>query len=165
MTEFNEAQKALLEEIQKKRFYTINQSGQTDLFIRAFVIILSTSEQGVNMFNRKSREKEFMSYMNDLGLAEYGNRTEEEQAVYREEWHAFAKRYIDICRQDKNYGSTVFGLLKMKKNQVVNKIENDINIVTKVYPCEFQKQEMTAPLYQIMMEELELQKEALLREE
>ncbi len=158
MAEFTEEQLALQAEIQKRRHYTIDQSGKTDTYIRAWMMIKNGAEQGVSRFTMKSHKKSLDVYMKDLDLYAYQEASEAEQEVYRAEWSDFAKRVISLSYEDRTYGSTLWGLIPMKKETVGAKIARDIQLAMHDYPAEFQLENYFAPLQQILVRELEIQR-------
>lgn len=158
MSEFTPEQLALQEEIQKRRHETIDHSGKTDTYIRAWMMIKNGAEQGASRFTMKSHKKSLDVYMAELDLLRYQEANEAEQEVYRAEWTDFAKTLIRLCYEDRTYGSTLFGLIPMKKENVGAKIARDIQLALYDYPAQFQLESYFEPLKQIVERELEIQR-------
>lgn len=153
--EFTNEQLALAEEIQKERYFTINSSGKTDTFVRAWVTLRTNAEMGVNFFSRKSRAKELMKSMEELKIPASEIASDSDKEVYIAEWESFAEKYIDLCYTDKAFGSNLFGLMHAKKTEVTERIRSEIILVTDKFPALFGEQERFATLKNIMLLTLE----------
>ena len=90
--------------------------------------------------------------MDNLGILNYQTSTKEEQEVLEEEWSCFAKLYISTCLQSKDYGSSLFGLISSKKETVINKLFDEIDVVTRRYPILFDYADRFMPFRNIVMD-------------
>ncbi|MBQ1681517.1 MAG: hypothetical protein II067_04785 [Agathobacter sp.] len=165
MQEWTEKQQALRDEIMHQRHYTIDQTGKTDTYIRAWTMIKNSAEQGVTWFGMKHRKKVLIRYMEDLNLYAYVEADEESKAVYYEQWEDFACKIMDLCFRDKTYGSAMFGLLPISKEALVNKVIHDIALATIEYPEKFGLESYFSVLNGILTKQLEIHKEVILKEE
>lgn len=162
MSEFTEEQKALAEALEKERFYTINQTGKTDTFVRAWVSLRTNAEMGVSFFSRKSRRKALDQSMAEIKISASETASEAEKEVYIAQWKDFASKYIKLCYTDKAFGSNFFGLARASKKEVTERIRAEIILVTESFPMNFGEQERFKTLQDIMLstlEELRLQYE------
>jgi len=154
----NQHQQELKEQLENERYYTINKSGKTDTFVRAWIMIRNGAAVGVNFLNQKRHVRELNQYIAELHLLDFENASEEDRQVYLLEYKQFAAKWIKMCYTDKNYSSTLFGLIKSKATTVTGRIIDDINTITVEYPSMFGQEQHFEILRKVMLEELDLQK-------
>lgn len=58
------------------------------------------------------------------------------QEILLEEWKHLISLYADVCKTDRNYGSIIFGLVKLEDNVIENKIQKDISRIGIAFPEE-----------------------------
>ena len=90
--------------------------------------------------------------MDDLCLLHYTPENSEEAAILTEEWQDFARYFLSSCVGSKGYCSTLFGIVRIKDEQVAEKISAEISLVTKEYPALLGLEDTFAPLRTIMEE-------------
>ncbi len=140
------------EKLCKKRFFTNDNKGTTDGFLRAWMMIKASSAAGISFFQKKSKKRELESYMEDLCLLHYTPENSKEAAILTEEWQDFARYFLSSCVGSKGYCSTLFGIVRIKDEQVAEKISAEISLVTKEYPALLGLEDAFAPLRTIMEE-------------
>ncbi len=155
MYNFNEKQQEMFEALKKERFYTINKSGKSDTFMRAWVNLISASQQRMGRLNRKKIEKAYASGISDLKLMEYAQATEEEKAVYDAHYEEFARKLIDISRTDRNYAAMYGGILHLSAESVKKKLQAEIDIATSSFPAKFEQEELFLPVRRQLLMALE----------
>ncbi len=128
------------------RFETDKKGNETDLFMRAFLMIRS-GEAGGSVLFKKRLERDLLASMDDLGLT-----LPEAPPELIEEWRRFAKDYLDNFAHSKSYGSTLFGMMQLKPEWVVEKLAGDLQIILYDYPRRFGLEKSFIPLKNIFRE-------------
>ena len=121
LTPDNELRQKLLE-----ARYQIKDGREIDTFIRGWVSLTFIDNTSTGFFSKKRIEKEKKNIRTDfqLNLAEtYG---ETGRQVLYEEMFNLARLYMQICEEDKQYGSVILGLGQMKKEKRTAKIARDV---------------------------------------
>lgn len=126
-------------EILRKRFPDKGRlRGQRkDVFMEAWMMTLVTGRSSINFFNRRFVEKQVRNNLSALMIG-----TEDEDNIVYDpilaaEWSDFAARLIRACAEDKNYGSTAFGMIHLKDETLLDKIASEIDEVTHRIPLRF----------------------------
>lgn len=114
--------------------YPYNKSGSErhDAFLAAWMNILITGRIGINFLNRNRVKKELTGYLRDLCILDF---TKDDILI--SEWEDFSKLWITSCIKDKNYDSTIFGLIRLSDKNLARKIAFDIIEVTYSIPLKF----------------------------
>lgn len=134
----------------ERRFFSVNNSGTADGFMRAWMMIQSTLSSGGSLILKKRERRLFEGYMRDLCLLGYEPENELEQATLTAEWHDFAGTFLLACTGSKSYRSTLFGLVSISDDDLAEKIAHEIAQVTEEYPAMFGHEETFQPLSAIM---------------
>ncbi len=130
--------------------YVIDKKGnEADLFMRAFLMIKSAQTGGGRLF-REKQKRELLAYMEDLGLMLADTPPELE-----EEWGRFAEDYLENFLHSRSYGSTLFGMVQMKEDWVLQKLAEDLENITAAYPARFGLEKQFLPLKKIFQEKLD----------
>lgn len=135
----------------EKRFFSQKKKETTDAFMHAWMMIKASSATGVSFFGKKRQQQELVSYMKELCLFDYKPESEEEVQVLHDEWEDFAKRWISSCVGSKNYCSTLFGLVRIKDAAIATKMIEEIDLVTRTYPANFQLSQAFLPFREILI--------------
>ena len=134
----------------EKRFFSINNTGSADAFMRAWMMIQVASNSGTSFIQRKRQQRQLEEFMRDLCLLDYEPENEAEQDALAAEWQDFAGRFLSACTGSKSYRSTLFGLVPINDAAVAEKIALEIIQVTRDYPAQFGLAEAFTPLSSIM---------------
>lgn len=108
-----------------------------DYFIRSWMELYFVSRKPGNKFQLKQQEEAIRQAKHDMGFelaAEYGD--DGEEVLYQELCHGVAL-YMQLCRDDSKYNSQLLGIMKLKKNNLVEKIGNELWNVSTVVPKTF----------------------------
>lgn len=132
------------------RFFSLNNTGNVDIFMRAWMMIKASSAAGVSFLQKKRLFRQLKNYMQDLCLLPSTPLSQEEQQILTEEWRDFACSFLSSCTGSKAYCSTLFGFVPIKDTIVAEKIAEEILLVTKNYPAKLGLSEEFAPFRQIM---------------
>lgn len=112
-----------------------------DYFIRSWMNMYFTSKKPGAWWLKKQQLKDLENAKQDFGfeLAKgYGQAGAE--VLYDELCHG-VKFYIGLCKTDSKYSTQLIGLMKMKPNQLVEKIGNEIWKISSVVPEAFGQKE------------------------
>ena len=130
----------ICEELFDNRYVSREKKVQKiDYAIRGWVNIKFLPEVARGWFTKKKLSDKVEEILADLGhdvCEKYGSRGME--LWFKELCHT-VRVYIDLCINDRSYGSVLFGLGKMKKERLVAKIGEDIVAVTYSIPKEIGK--------------------------
>ena len=124
--------------------YQEKDGREIDTFIRGWVNLSFLDNSSTGFFSKKRIEKEKKSVLSDwqLELAEsYG---ETGRQVLYEEMFNLARLYMQICEEDKTYGSVILGLGQMKKERRTAKIARDVYRAAYELPARYDLREKLA---------------------
>lgn len=108
-----------------------------DYFIRSWMDLYFVSRKPGNRFQLKQQQETIRAVKKDMGFelaAEYGAVGEE--VLYQELCHGVSF-YIQLCRDDSKYNSQLLGIMKLKKDNLVEKIGNELWNISTVVPQTF----------------------------
>ena len=136
-----------------KQRYSIDKKGnKIDNFFRAWIMAnVQTNNDSILM--KKKAAKEYTRFAEELCLTAYQTASDSEKKAFEKEWHAFSREYIHSCKTDKAYTTTLFGFVNINEDDLVNKIINEIETITKTYPASLGLEDLYRPLYVIMRSE------------
>ena len=139
-----------MEQLSNKKNVLANDSASindtTSRFVRSWTMILAANASGVSLVFKNRQRKDLESRMQDFGLLDYPNLPLEQQKALETEWTSFANYYISTCIHSKSYCSTLFGMVPVKDHTVLEKLSDEIDLVTRRYPAHFQLDEAFLPL-------------------
>ena len=113
-----------------------------DYFIRGWVTMsfMTKGGRGGGPTTKKRLEKELNSIRSDWGMAYIAEQGELGQKMFYQELYNMCTLYLDLCKRDRNFSTRILGLLKMKEDQLVDKIARnfyEVAVLTpKVLKCE-----------------------------
>ena len=134
----------------EKRFFSINETGTADAFMRAWMMIQISSASGASFIGKKRQKRKLEDHMRDLCLLDHEPENEAEQAALEAEWRDFAECFLSACTGSKSYRSTLFGLVPISDAAVAEKMALEIIEVTRNYPAQFGLAETFRPLFAIL---------------
>jgi hypothetical protein len=105
---------------------------ETDLFIRAWMMIRIHENDRITFLNRKHIEKELRHNLTQLCVLDF----EMSDELIRE-WRDFARKYLIICCESSSYRSVGFGLIHLNDEKSALKIASEIDLVTRIIPSRF----------------------------
>lgn len=118
-----------------------------DMFMHGWLMLTVMSHDRITAFNRRRYEKEFRRNLTELAIQE----DTVPDDLLKEEWHDFARLMINICASDKNYRSTLFGLFKNSDETTALHIAQDIDLVTRIIPAQFDLEEACRPFREVLV--------------
>lgn len=131
MSPENELRTKLLE----SRYGRQLEKGQSvDYFIRGWMTLRFLLNSPKSFMFKKKARKELDNVKKDWKFdlaAEYG---EAGQKVLYQELCNLTRVYLDLCQKDRNYGSILFGLGRVKEETLMSKIGRDIYSVAYEIP-------------------------------
>ena len=143
------------ESIEHKRYYTIDNTGKTDNYMKAWIDLKTARAMGVNAFRQQTPDQIFNAFLEDFDLAGYADRPLEEQEVLKDQWQDFAKKYVSMCRFDKSYSTALFGLITLKNDAIRSKITEEVDGLLASYADQFGHRQDFAPLYDALKAEID----------
>lgn len=111
-----------------------NNNGLQDTYLKAWMDFSFAADKVKSRFPRNGQLKQIkkdLAVMDPELVAEYGELGE--KILYDELYH-MVNLYMDLCSEDRAYGSVLFGLGKMKKESFVGKIANEVYSIGYVVP-------------------------------
>ena len=152
------AELELIQKLYDHRYIpTGNEPRHIDHAIRGLVNMVFLPETKKSFIKRRRYEKELKAVINDLGipLAEpYGK---EGQTVMYDEMCNIVRKYIQLCREDKQYNAVLFGFGRIKPKTQSRKIANSVVSVAVLVPkatgTEKEFEMLTAAARQVFPEE------------
>lgn len=134
----------------ERRFTVHPKKGTVDNFMHAFMMAKIQASNGPGLF-RKKAQKEYMGYADALYLTEYQTASDSQKETIENEWINFSKTYISCCVGNQKYGSACFGMIPLNQQAVIEKIKEDITLVTCEYPATLGMEALFLPLHEIML--------------
>lgn len=138
-------------ELLKKRFGMKGKKDSGDSFMFAWIMIKSAALAQDNLLIKKQK-RELDKYLEDLCLRGFVSDSPAMNQVLEEEWADFARRYIISCAKSKNYCSTFFSIIPLKYDAIAQKLAEEIDLVTRIYPDKFEMAQDFLPLRRMFMD-------------
>ena len=104
-------------------------NGLQDTFLRAWMTFSFASDRVKSRFARNGLLKELKKELSIMGpevVREFGDAGE---AVLYDELYHMSGLYLELCSEDRGYGSIILGLGKMKKESFVAKVAGEVYAV------------------------------------
>lgn len=139
----------------EKRYSYDKKGKQIDNFYRAWILANARSNNDRSGSPKSGMIKEYTQYADELCLTDYQTASAVEKEKLEQEWHSFANEFLSSCKYSRDYGTAMFGILRLSDDKIKQKIEEEYTRVTKEYPAILGLEELFWPLYQIMKEEAE----------
>ena len=99
---------------------------RADGFLALWMTMEFNRNAGSRFFGEKSASKEIRKYLTKLKFQETRARGElYEQLMYRECCHLIML-YLELCKKDKSYNTTLFGIVRINEERATSKIHRDI---------------------------------------
>lgn len=111
-----------------------SKSNVKDAFLRSWFDFRYAADSVGSIFLSKKTEKQIEESLKSIGFSavkEYGEMGE--KLLYDELYH-MAMLYISLCREDKNYGSLVFGMGKVSEDRLISRIATELARVAVYVP-------------------------------
>ncbi len=128
------------------------EQGEVDHFFKGFLTLDTLGRTKPGFFNKKYIQREVASLRTIwcLDLAEeYG---EMGQELLYEELKHLARTYISVCQDDKNFSSMFFGVGKMSREKLNDKIADKIYFLTREVPKTHHIEKEVEPLANALIE-------------
>lgn len=138
-------------ELLKKRFGIKGKKDSGDRFMFAWIMIKSAALARDNLLIQKQK-RELEQYLKDLCLRGFVPESPAMEQVLEDEWSDFARRYIISCAKSKNYCSTFFSVIPLKYDAIAQKLADEIDLVTRIYPDKFEMAQDFLPLRRMFMD-------------
>lgn len=97
-----------------------------DGYIRLWMALKFAAQYANSFFGGRGARREVRKILDELEIARFmEGGPQERELLYREFYHG-ACLYLQICSSDRNYSSTLLGMVPMKEGSVQAKIARDI---------------------------------------
>ena len=117
-----------------------------DYFIRSWMNLCFVARKPGNKFQLKQQTEAIKEAKQDMGFelaAEYGESGEE--GLYQELCHG-VHLYMQICQEDGRYSTQLMGIMRLKKDHLVEKMGNELWKVSTLVPQTFKMEQEFALL-------------------
>ncbi len=136
------------------RRYTVDRKtrANVDNFFKGFLTMDNLGRTKPGFFNAKYIRKEIASLRTVWGMdlaEEYGDLGRE---LHYEEMKHLARTYISVCQDDKNFSSMFFGVGKMSKEKLADKIAEKVYFLTREVPAMHHFEAQVEPFANAMIE-------------
>ncbi|MGL5260332.1 MAG: DUF6553 family protein [Lachnospiraceae bacterium] len=123
----SESEKKFLQNIFEKRYAKREKEVDgIDYFILSFVTISTYVKHGGGLF-AKGIEKEAKKISENLLINEIDAYGEKEKEFLYKEYCNSARLYYTLCKEDKSYGSKLFGMMSMNKEELNQKMRTELD--------------------------------------
>lgn len=98
----------------------------TDAYVKLWMALKFAAQYANSFFGGRGARRDVRRILNELQIAQFLEEGREaRELLYREFYHG-AYVYIRLCSMDRNYSSTLMGMVPMKEDSVQAKIARDI---------------------------------------
>lgn len=105
---------------------TMNDGTVADGYLKFWMALEFNRNAGHKIFGAGRAQKEIRRELDDVKFRELRAKSAlHEELLYRECVH-LVNLYMDLCEKDKNYNSVLCGLMTIKKENAVAKLQKDI---------------------------------------
>ncbi len=108
-----------------------------DRFLRVFMELKYVFDSGAHTLFRKSKEKQIRRALETIEYRSYSDADDLTHDLYCNELLHMGRLYINLCRTDKQYGSVILGIGRMKKESLTEKIARDIHTSSIAIPAQY----------------------------
>lgn len=119
-------------------------SSEIDYFIRAYLNLMVLAKTKRSILNSRTFDKMIGEIEADLYLAKEKNEMEEQ--ILFEEYCNLFRFYIHLCLTDRNYTTTLFGLMHISGEDAAAKVKAELSHVLETVPAMINKQDEFALL-------------------
>lgn len=133
--------------IQKKTAKETPSVGPYADYMRTWLMMKISAQNAPTVFGRRRLAKEWSSYADAFGLSGYEEASDDKKDALTNDWENFLKDYCRLCLSDRTYGSTLFGLVRMKEDTIEEKLLNELNTITELFPERVGLKELFTPLH------------------
>lgn len=118
---------AVRKEILDARYKTVMSDGTVaDGYLKFWMALEFNRNAGHKIFGAGRAQKEILRELDDVKFRELRAKSPlHEELLYKECMH-LVKLYIDLCERDKNYNSVLCGLVTIKKDNAIAKLQKDL---------------------------------------
>ena len=137
---------ALREKLWKRRYgeKTSPKAQPRDGYIALWVTMNVHARDINSRFRRRGIIKEIQTMLDQLGIDDPQASAQEKELTQQELFHAM-EIYYSTCSEG-TYNSQIFGLMRMKKDRLIDKIIADVYLVAYEMPAKMELSERFAPL-------------------
>lgn len=96
-----------------------------DYFIRGWVLLGGIRASSAALKNRQC-QKAIKEVQECLGLDKYDAYSDLEKNILQKEYVNMTELYIDLALRDKSYGSTLFGIMRLSNEKIIEKLALEI---------------------------------------
>ncbi|MCD7867047.1 MAG: hypothetical protein LUF78_14150 [Clostridiales bacterium] len=102
------------------------EGGRADGFLALWMTLEFNRSSGPRIFGSRGVQKEVRKHLKKLKFQEMSSESDlHAQLLYRECCHMVGT-YIQLCQEDRSYNSTLFGVMRMNKENSKDKLQRDI---------------------------------------
>lgn len=105
-----------------------------DYYIRGWMSVMYLKQSATSFFGKRSALKEIQKAKEDWNLDFLREQGELGEKLLYQELFNMVKLYIYLCANDKNYKSTLFGLMQIDQKKLIEKMANDIYESSRTIP-------------------------------
>ena len=113
----------------------------SDRFLRCLMEMKYLAANPGPRFLRGTKRKQLLKELDAIGYTRYLSGTAAEAKAYKDELLHMARLYVNLCRTDRQYGSVILGIGKMKTETLTDKIARDIAGMAYMLPAVFNAKE------------------------
>lgn len=113
-------------DLRYKKMYHGRDVQWADGYIRLWMALKFAAQYADSFFGGRGAKKEVRKILDELEIARFmEGGPQERELLYREFYHG-ACLYLQICSSDRNYSSTILGMVPLKEGSVQEKIARDV---------------------------------------
>ncbi|MBQ7676692.1 MAG: hypothetical protein IJT32_00515 [Lachnospiraceae bacterium] len=134
--------------IKKQKAGDLPAAGQYADYMRTWLMMKISAQNAPTVFGKRRLTREWEKYAAEFGLTGYADASDEEKEKRMSDWDGFLQDYCHLCLTDRTYGSTLFGIVPMKADTINEKLLNELNTITELFPERLGLKNLFAPLHE-----------------
>ena len=103
-----------------------NKESRADGYLAMWMQMEFNKGASGKLFGLRGARKEMQKTMDKLQFSRYLNGNEREKELYYRELLHMVQLYIELCLEDRSYGTYFAGLINMKKEKIREKLQKDL---------------------------------------
>lgn len=105
-----------------------------DYYIRGWMTLMYLKQSATSVLGKRSALREIQKAKKDWNMKFLRDQGELGERLLYQELYNMVKLYIHLCGNDKNYRSSLFGLMQIDQKKLTEKIAFDVHESTRTIP-------------------------------
>ena len=118
---------AIRKEILDARYKKMPGDGTiADGYLKLWMELEFNRNTSHKLFGKGRAKKEILKYLEEVRFTEFDNKDEQYKELLYKECEHLIRLYLALCEKDRNYNTVLCGLISIKKDSALTKMQADI---------------------------------------